>query len=429
MATFILAAILIIIATLAFLIWPLLFTRNTFSYARHAQNIHYAKERLVELELQLKNASISANDYEALKLEIESTLAQDIDLAESDLSEASPLPRRPNKAAIGTLCLFIPLGAAFFYGYVGTPDAIKNMATQVNSSTAGGQPSADEIRKMIADLEQRMADNPNDLQGWSVLSRTYLALGQYSKARDALKRVIEIGGDSDQAYASLADASALMNNGDMSGEPIQYADKALSLNPNNRQALWLRGLAASQVNDKPTAKKHWALLLNLLDSEPDQQAQLQKIMRDTLGESTEEAMITNATSTEGLAETMGKETATETIASSLAVTIALDSQINAKVSKQDTVFVFARAQHGPPAPLAVKRLTVADLPTTIRLSDHDAMLPQLKMSLFEEIEVMARVSKSGQPIANVGDWESEAVSANPGQETAVELLISTKVTE
>ena len=95
MVTFILAAILIVLATLALLVWPLLFTRNTFSYARHAQNIHYAKERLAELEEQLKNAAISATDYEALKLEIESTLAEDIDLANSESSENTVLPRRP----------------------------------------------------------------------------------------------------------------------------------------------------------------------------------------------------------------------------------------------------------------------------------------------------------------------------------------------
>lgn len=436
MATFILAAILIILATLAFLIWPLLFTRNTFSYARHAQNIHYAKERLAELELQLKNASISANDYEALKLEIETTLAQDIDLAEADQSDASatsPLPRRPNKAAITALCVFIPLCAAALYTYVGTPEAIQSMSAQVEATTANGQPSADEVRNMIANLEQRLVDNPDDLQGWSVLSRTYLALGQYPKARRALKRVIELGGESDQAYASLADASALANNGDMNGEPTEYADKALSLNPNNRQALWLRGLAAAQANDKPLAKKHWGLLLNLLSTDPEQQAQLQQIMQDTIGENIGENVgentAVNGDSALPSGTNIDNDNSSATASSGLIVTIAIDARINAQINKQDTVFVFAKAKNGPPAPLAVKKLRVSDLPTEISLSDQDAMLPQFRMSLFQDIEVMARISQSGQPISKIGDWESDSIDAKSDQQSRVELVISNQVTE
>lgn len=424
MATFILASILIVLATLAALVWPLLFTRNTFSYARHAQNIHYAKERLAELEEQLKNASISATDYEALKLEIETTLAQDIDLANQDKSDSTPLPRRPNKMAISILCLFVPLGAAAFYTYVGTPEALDQRALSAsNNSEQTGTPTAEEVRKMITDLEQRLVDNPNDLQGWSVLSRTYLALGQYPKAANALKRVLDLGGESDQTYASLADASALAKNGDMTGAPTTYADKALVLNPGNRQALWLRGLAATQVGDKVTARRHWTLLLEILANEPEQQAQLRQIMRDAMGPDADIDLTSRkpAEQTDIIADDNPNKDA---ISPSIRVTVSLAAEVADKVNKQDYVFVFASAIDGPPAPLAVKRLTVADLPTTVSLSDQDAMMPQLKMSLFKEVNVMARVSKSGQPIAQAGDWESDRVKSTTSEPAPVTVTIS-----
>jgi len=432
MVTFVLAAILIILATLALLVWPLLFTRNTFSYARHAQNIHYAKERLAELEEQLKNATISATDYEALKLEIETTLADDIDLANSADSESSTLPRRPNKAAISALCLFVPLGAAAFYTYVGTPEALNPQPAVVNNQQHGQQtPDAQQINQMVANLEQRLLDNPSDIQGWALLSRTYIALGQYSKAVVGLKKVIELGGESAEIYASLADATALSADGNMIGDPIRYADKALSLNPNNRQALWLRGLAAVQLGDKDLAQQHWGRLLTILEDQPEQQNELRKIMTDALGAESLAGSGTlpgSETSQPSVSsETPVMASTAEAIEGGLNVVIELDDSLLAQANPQDLVFVFARAKNGPPPPVAVKRLRVSDLPATITLSDNDAMVPQFKMSLFPDLTVSARLSKSGQPVAQSGDFESEKVSAQPGQQDVVRLRISTVV--
>ncbi len=426
MVTFVLAAILIVLATLALLVWPLLFTRNTFSYARQAQNIHYAKERLAELEEQLKNASISATDYEALKLEIETTLAHDIDLANTDNDDNAVLPRRPNKAAITALCLFLPLGAASIYTAVGTPEALDEnrvIATQA-ASNSEQQPSPQEINQMVVNLENRLKEAPNDLQGWALLSRTYLALGEYSKASLGLRKVLELGGESADIYASLADATALAAGGNMSGEPTRHADKALSLNPNNRQALWLRGLAAVQATDKVTARKHWGLLLTILEDQPEQQNELREIMSEALGQDAIPAAAVTATNS------TDQKLDSDSQASSgngVNVTISIAPEIQAALNPQDPVFVFARAVNGPPPPLAVRRLRVADLPISLALSDNDAMVPQFKMSLFKEITVSARISKSGQPVAQPGDYQSETVSAEPGQSEVLILNISTLI--
>lgn len=427
MVTFILAAILIVLATLAFLVWPLLFTRNTFSYARHAQNIHYAKERLAELEEQLKNATISATDYEALKLEIESTLAEDIDLANSESSENTVLPRRPNKAAISSLVVLIPLSAAVVYHYVGNTQSFditaQASAAEPQSPHAGNQqPSPAEINQMVVNLEQRLKENPEDIQGWALLSRTYLALGQYGKARNGLLEVLELGGESADIYASLADATALAAGGDMRGEALRYADRALALNPRNRQALWLRGLAAVQLGDNSLAEKHWGTLLTMLDDQPEQKAELQSIMADALGtplENTSVASVTEAKT--GLSES---STAGE---NGVYLLIDIAPSVKASSSPQDVVYVFARAENGPPPPLAVRRLRVADLPAEIVLSDNDAMVPQFKMSLFPNILVSARLSKSGQPVASAGDIESEKVATVPTQGDQISLLIETVV--
>lgn len=84
------------------------------------------------------------------------------------------------------------------------------------------------------------------------------------------------------------------------------------------------------------------------------------------------------------------------------VSVDLASELRSKVQPGDSVFIFARATSGPPAPLAAKRLTVADLPVTVELGDADAMMPQLKLSNFPEVQLVARISRAGQPTA--GEW-------------------------
>ena len=210
---------------------------------------------------------------------------------------------------------------------------------------------------MVVNLEQRLEENPEDIQGWALLSRTYLALGQYGKARNGLLEVLELGGESADIYASLADATALAAGGDMRGEALRYADRALALNPRNRQALWLRGLAAVQLGDNSLAEKHWGTLLTMLDDQPEQKEELQSIMADALGTPLESATVASVTSTKtGLSET---STAGE---NGVYLLIDIAPSVKANSSPQDVVYVFARAENGPPPPLAVRRLRVADLP-------------------------------------------------------------------
>jgi len=86
----------------------------------------------------------------------------------------------------------------------------------------------------------------------------------------------------------------------------------------------------------------------------------------------------------------------------LKVRVDLSAEVKAKALPTDSVFIFARAVSGPPAPLAAKRVTVAELPVTVELGDADAMMPQLKLSNFPEVQLVARISRAGQPTA--GEW-------------------------
>ncbi len=427
MLSFILIAILITLLTLALLVRPLLKTRNSFSYERQAQNIHFAKERLQELKQQLSNASISETDYEALKSEIESTLALDIDLAEEAQKPSEPSIDRRNGLLIGLLCVVVPLASFALYKITGTPAGLSVQPAQSNTVAAQAEntPQVADIESMLSALEAKLQENPSNIQGLTMLARSYYALGRYRDAIEANTKLLKLGGDNPDVYAALADSSALLANGILAGQPSIYVAKALALQENHPQALWLAGLSAAQTSNGDLARQYWNKLLPLLAGAPAQQQELQSIIDQSFDFSDPAAGTAKANTAED-SDNNDSQSATPTSAAgpSLSVQVSIDDALVSQVNDSDVVFVFARAKQGPPAPLAVKRLRVGDLPANITLSDSDAMMDQFKLSRFDRVLVSARVAKAGNPIAQPGDFQSVLFETQTSNTNLIDLTIS-----
>ena len=430
MTSFIIIALLITAITLGLLVWPLRKNRNSLSYARQAQNIHYAKERIQELDDQLQNASISATDYEALKLEIENTLADDIDIAKTSVSNDETVANSPksNKIIISLLCTIIPIGALGFYYFVGTPDSF---ALAKQTSAPKSVPDANSINEMLAAAEQRLKEQPNESEGWNVLAKTYFQLGRYDDAKRSMLNLMRIEGESAALLTSIADVTSLSAGNKLFGEPLDYIERALKIDPDYPQALWMAGMAALQTEDAPTAVKHWERLLPLLNDSPQEQQELRQVIEETRAkmasgpiETKPQIDVPEAESTDIITNKDSEEPAPS---DGIKVSVSIDPAMLEKTKPSDLVFVFAKATKGPPAPLAVKRLTVADLPATINLSDNDAMLAQFKLSLFENVSISARVAKAGNPIAQAGDIESSSVDVKNTTTEEVKVIISAEI--
>ena len=418
MTTFTISALIITFIVLGLLIWPLRKNRNSISYARQAQNIHYAKERIKELDEQLKNASISATDYESLKLEIESTLADDIDIAKQNESQQTEAHTpKSNAVLITLLCITIPLGALGVYLIVGMPNSF------LISEQSKSLPSPEEVNEMLATMEQHLQSKPNDVEGWTLLSNSYFKLGRYDDAKRGLLKLLELKGETPELLTTIADASALAAGGNLTGESQQYIERALAIDPNFSQALWMAGLSAAQKQDNQGAIKYWQQLLPQLADAPQQQDELRVLIEQAQGQIQSQLNGNNP-----IADQSGDSKMVEAVpANGIKVSVSIAQEVADKAKPTDLVFVFAKATKGPPAPLAVKRLTVADLPTTIYLSDADAMLEQFKLSLFDDVSVSARVAKSGNPIAQKGDIESDAVKVKNNTKEQTSLVISSEI--
>ena len=410
MTLFIIFASILIVLALFITLPVLLRGERTDAEAASGANLRFLRSRLKELEDQLAVGKLTTDQYSALKEDLQTNLA-----AEMETNAATP-NQEPNQkqsheakhklarlTAVGLLVL-IPLSAALTYWSVGNPNSISLLA---QSETGEDQIDMAQVQVMIEQIESRLQENPNDLEGWLVLAQTYLGLGRFANAERAYLQVLQLEGPNAATYAALGDASALANQGQLVGRPIDYINKALELDSKHPQALWLAGLHAVQVGDSQAAKDYWLTLMPLLDNLPEQQSEL----RDILAEIEKQTLVANApgqpNSTTDRAKAKSSETASTGVA--LQVSVTIDNTISSKVTLADTVFVIVRAVDGPRAPLAVKRYTVSSLPETIVLTDKDAMVAGNQLSSFNELEVLARISKNGQAIPQAGDLTSSPV--------------------
>ena len=78
-------------------------------------------------------------------------------------------------------------------------------------------------------------------------------------------------------------------------------------------------------------------------------------------------------------------------------------------------------------PLAVVRRAVKDLPVTVKLDDSSAMMPEMKLSNFDEVNVIARVSRSGQPQEQSGDLFGRVDSVRTREDRDLTIKISEAV--
>jgi cytochrome c-type biogenesis protein CcmH len=190
-----------------------------------------------------------------------------------------------------------------------------------------------------------------------------------------------------------ADALANVNDKNMAGKPTELVNKALALEPDNLNALWLGGMAKAQQGDAPTAIKLWKKLAESLPPGSEPRQEIESLL-------TRIADNTPKTPTQSQSEPV-QEGKVSDLAVSIQVSLA--PELLKSTSPEETVFIYAQALSGPKMPLAIVRKQVSNLPLTVSLNDSMAMMPNMKLSNFANVKLLARISKSGNAMTQPGD--------------------------
>lgn len=384
---------------------------------RNAANLEIFRDQIAEMDADLRNGLLTPELHEQGKRELQARL---LDEAGDSPESASALRRNPLKILAISLSILLPLVSVGLYWKVGNPNAVLPQASQSGMEGFGAMRSETAIRE----LEKKLADNPESPEGWLILARSYGEMERFADAARAYDKLTKLVPNDAQLWADYADVLAMVHEQSLLGGPTKLLDKALELDPNNGKALALSGSAAMERGDYATAVRHWENLLKLIPADTEDAKmveggiqQARSFLQMKNGKTPMLALRAPA-ERQSTAATGGKERITGTV--------TLSDALKAKANPDDTVFVLARAAEGPRMPLAIIRKQVRDLPITFSLDDSMAMSPQMKMSNFDRLVVMARISKSGNAMPQPGDMQGMSATLKPGSE-GVKLSIDTIV--
>jgi cytochrome c-type biogenesis protein CcmH len=347
------------------------------------RNLAIARQRLQELKEQLLSGSLNQADYDEQRVELELVLNDDFAIGKQQTAGSS------GRWMVYILVLVIPVLAAGLYATLGTFSAIEPSAEML--ATEPGTPSIEDINKMVAKLAERMKTNPGDAEGWVMLGKSYKYLQQFPQAADAFAQAYRLLGDKPEVMLLYADALAFANDEQLAGKPAELVFKVLDLEPENVTALWLGGMAKAQAGDTSAAARLWQKLAALLPPGSKEQQEVQGLLAKVA--SPQEAMQTPTT----------EPTPAPQADIAITVQVSLAPELQKTAQASDTVFIYAQALSGPKAPLAIIRKQVSELPLAVTLTDAMAMVPAMKLSNFTEVKLLARVSKSGNAMAQPGD--------------------------
>ena len=376
MIDFWLAAGLLLLVALSFLLIPVLRGRRAQREEdRTALNVALYQERVAELQAQREEGVLIAEQFETGRAEAARELLADTEGVApgrvSSLGKAIPL----------LAAVMVPVLGLGLYLHFGSSD-------KVELTREFSQPPQS-LEEMVARLERAAAAQPDSAEGLYFLGRAYMAQNRPADAAKVFERAANLAGRQPELLGQWAQAQYFADDKKWSDKTQALTDEALKADPKEVTSLGLLGIAAFEDQRFAEAIGYWQRLMNELPE----------------GDASRAALEGGIAKAREQLQASGGKVDTAPVAkapASIKVSVDLADAVKASALPGDSVFIFARAVSGPPAPLAVKRVTVADLPITVELGDIDAMMPQLKLSNFPEVQLMARISRAGQPTA--GEW-------------------------
>ncbi len=419
----ILVGLLIVLAVIV-VIWPL-FPFNvrklaTVKLGQSSKNVEIFKQRLAELEDEVAQGKISAEELVTMKRELEKTVL--VDVVEEQIQPATVQISSGSWLAAGLLSLLLigtSLGlyshfgeSANLEGYLARSEQASQQQTQPGHAQAGA--SNMNMAEAAVKLEEKLAGNPDDKQGWSLLAMTYRQLGSFRKSADAFKHLVDLIDNDDPRYAAMLGSyaqSLYIAEGEKTTPEVQKVmDKALLLDPLEPSVLSLSGAELFAKNDFEGAIQQWEKALQKAEK-PQVEQYLQPAIaaaKERLGMPVDEPQAVAVA-------------ANGEVAIKVRVDIAAGLKDRARAGQ--AVFIFVRPVGGR-MPAAATRLLVEDLPTEITLTDAMSPMPTAKLSSFKEVEITARISSSGRPEAQDGDlFVTRSPVSVAGQSEILDLTI------
>jgi|ERR1700733_1944042 cytochrome c-type biogenesis protein CcmH len=294
---------------------------------------------------------------------------------------------------------------------------------------AGASANGPDVGAMVQKLEKHLQDQPDDLRGWLMLGRSYLALERLDDAVLAYEHAHRLDSQNADAAMGLGEAMSLKAGGEITPAASLLFEQALALAPDNPKALLYAGFAAATRGDRALARTRWQALKNMHPPAQIEQmldariADLGPLPADPGAGGTAGGAAVDAAAAGTSPSPAGTSTSPGGLGGAVVtVKINLAPALKSRLVSEAPLFVFAREPGTAGPPLAAKRLSSTAIGSQVQLSPADSMLPGRVLKSGQHVSITARVSFSGQPIPSAGDLYGE-LSYEVGRDGVRDLVI------
>jgi cytochrome c-type biogenesis protein CcmH len=421
-----LGIILLTLLAMSFLCWPLF--KKTEEYVdidRKKENVSIFQHRLAELQLEKDQLLLTDESFNELKLELEKNLLSDAALIVKPNQHRQKTKRRFLIVII--ICLLLPMFSLGFYAKYGHYDDLiwSEKNRELNALKGDQRPT---LEQAIVMLEAELERAPENAEGWYMLAGSYMSASEFNKGAQAFNNVLKHLPEQSPQYASVVGqyAQALFFVENKVSEKVKVQiQRALAIDNSEVISLGLLGIEAFEQAQYQQAINYWKKAL--VNAQPNAVQGLESGIAKAEQELAKLG-VTPAKAETVLEKTVEKnEEKVEKSKLKVIVDVEITEQLKNELDENTTIFVFAKPIAGR-IPLAALKLRVGDLPKRVVLDDSLAMLPTAKISMQKKVEVSARISLSGQPQSQSGDYESNVLILDVSEvDSASKLLINNLV--
>lgn len=390
-------ALLTLIALL-FIIVPFLKKERvvTITHNANAELISIYEQRLVELQADLDNQRIDSQNHSEAIVELKRRLLNELS------PEKSLNSRGDNRIFALTGAAFLIALAGIFYAMTGSQqqiaawhDAMDNLADYGQRAVMQkGEPlTKNELQAFALALRTKLSQSGDDEVAWMLLGRVAIMLNEFDMAKQSFDKALSMNPDNMQALVSYSQVLLLEGSDENMTRAAGMLSKVLQAQPNNLDAISLLALIAFERKDWIQAKAAFEVLLASMDESDTRYAMISERISEIDGQIAQQSELNSHE---------------QHVVQGIQVTVKIDEQLADKQPSNGILFVFAKASEGSPMPLAVVKLTDYSFPITVELSDANAMMAGLNLSSASEIVISARISNDDSVMPSAGELEGHS---------------------
>lgn len=381
------------IAAVLFVAWPLIkapFSRKVVAQKadRDETQIDLYREHLADLEKTHERGEIDASQFEELKLELQKTLVVE------GVARSGEKLHFGGKKILLVIAVLVPIFSLVLYSQWGQKkDWDIYQLLETLPKVESREDYDKKLRELVVLVQARLNQTPDNTQLVNLLAQTAMTLQDYDQAVDAYRRILDQFPQSPRIIANLAQAMFYRAGNVVTPEVREYTHKALALAPMMPEMLGLAGIDAKNQGDYRAAIRYWKTAVQHMDPNSRvAQGYLNGIAK------AEQALL-------AAGEKLDAEEKSTADAASAKIELQVSLADSVQISGGETLFVYARAWNGPKMPLAIQKLSASQLPLSVTLDESMAMAPGMTIKSFPELELVARISKTGSPTAQSGDLQ------------------------